>query len=90
MPYEWSSPRLWLKSNHFEKSEMLDEVWGISSFSCASPTFLFHFRKARKNVLYGALWWKDGENGKSEKVEKRTIVWKLGRKKFFLQTSKSH
>ena len=88
MPYEWFSPGLWLKSNHFERSEMLDEVWGISSFSCASPPFLFHFRKSRKNVLYSALWWKDGENGKSEKVEKGLLFESWVEKSFFCKHQK--
>ena len=53
---------------------MLDEVWGISSFSCAFPTFLLHFRKSRKMFCTVHFDEKMEKMEKAEKVEKRTIV----------------
>ena len=69
---------------------MLDEVWGISSFSCASPTFLFHFRKSRKMFCTVHFDEKMEKMEKSEKVEKGLLFESWVKKSFFVQTSKSH
>ena len=68
---------------------MFVEVWGVSSFSCASPTFLFHFRKSRKMFCTVHFDEKMEKMEKNEKVEKDLLFESWVKKFFFANIKKS-